>query len=67
MTTGELKAKVMNHYGSPHYLFMVLTHNKLTLPLTIQAGQRLVFPSRAVTAKLSEAKSKRQNMGIAPV
>jgi hypothetical protein len=67
MTTRELINKVIWHYGSAHYLFTVLDYNKLTLPLSLVAGQTVVFPSVAPRAKLSEARARRKNMRIEPV
>lgn len=63
----DLTAICEEHYGSRHYLFRVLDHNGLTLPLELQGGEEIIFPSRMAGAKPDEAALRRRWATTSPV
>jgi len=63
----DLTAICEEYYGSRHYLFRVLDHNGLSLPLNLQGGEKIVFPPRMAGAKPDEATRRKRWASTSPV
>jgi len=55
------------YYGSQHYLFRVLDHNGLSLPLNLRGGEEIVLPPRMAGAKPDEAALRRRWATTSPI
>lgn len=67
MVEYDLLSQVIYHYGSPHYLFLVLKANNLSLPLNLSGGENIIFPPKALGSKLGEAAARRKRTKLSPV
>jgi len=56
-----------NYYGSKHYLFLVLSHNGLSLPENFSGGETIQLPPRGPGAKLGLAKRMHNQATSVPV
>lgn len=43
------------YYGSKHYLFLILSHNGISLPASFSGGEIIELPPRGPGARLSLA------------
>ena len=63
----DLTAICEEYYGSRHYLFRILDHNSLSLPLDFKGGEEIAFPPRMAGAKPDEAALRRRWATTSPI
>jgi hypothetical protein len=67
MVNFDLIALAQAHYGSQHYLFLILTRNDITLPADFVGGEKIILPPRAKNARLKLAAKSRRDSTFSPV
>lgn len=55
------------YYGSKHYLFLILSHNVISLPASFSGGEIIELPPRGLGARLALAEKYRKKATYQPV
>jgi len=67
MVNFSLKEKVLEYYGSRHYLFRVVASNGFDMPVEWEYGDLIKLPPRGSRTSLVDAERRRKTMTYNPL